>query len=132
MRLKLIKYKMIYFTAAKFKRKNMIKINKILYYLFHCRKNQNKVYDYLRADPETARPRLFYLLPKIHKKRESWPQLNRMPEGRPIVSDCSSESYHVSEYIDKFLTPISVLHPAYLKDTYDFVDKITNVEIADT
>ena len=110
---------------------NTIKINKILDDLFHCRKIQKKEYDYLRADPETARPRLFYLLPKIHKKRESWPQLNRMPEGRPIVSDCSSESYHVSEYIDKFLTPISVLHPAYLKDTYDFVDKITNVEIAD-
>src|SRR6266516_3185326 len=109
---------------------NTIKINKILDDLFHCRKIQKKEYDYLRADPETARPRLFYLLPKIHKKRESWPQLNRMPEGRPIVSDCSSESYHVSEYIDKFLTPISVLHPAYIKDTYDFVDKITNVEIA--
>jgi len=25
----------------------------------------------------------------------------------------------------------SVLHPAYIKDTYDFVDKITNIEIDD-
>ena len=111
---------------------NAIKINTILDALFHNRKIQKKEYDYLRADSETARPRLFYLLPKIHKNRDAWPQLNRMPEGRPIVSDCSSESYHVSEYIDKFLTPISVLHPAYLKDTYDFVDKITKVEIADS
>ena len=111
---------------------NAIKINKILDNLLQYRKIDKKEYDYLRADSETARPRLFYLLPKIHKNRDSWPQLNSMPEGRPIVSDCSSESYHVSEYIDKFLTPISVLHPAYLKDTYDFVDKITKVEIADS
>jgi len=111
---------------------NTMKINLILDDLFHRRKIEKKEYDYLRADSETARTRLFYLLPKIHKNRESWPQLNRMPEGRPIVSDCSSESYHVSEYIDKFLKPLSVLHPAYLKDTYDFVDKITNVEIADS
>jgi len=110
---------------------NAVKINKILDELLHSRKINKKEFDYLRADPETARPRLFYMLPKIHKKRESWPQLNRMPEGRPIVSDCSSESYHVSEYIDKFLAPISILHPAYLKDTYDFVDKITKIEIAD-
>src|SRR3954467_8153450 len=109
---------------------NAMKINLILDDLFHRRKIEKKEYDYLRADSETARTRLSYLLPKIRKKRESWPQLNKMPEGRPIVSDCSSESYHVSEYIDKFLKPISVLHPAYLKDTYDFVDKITNFEIA--
>jgi hypothetical protein len=38
-------------------------------------------------------------------------------------------TYYVSEYIDSFLTPLSTLHPAYLKDTYDFVDKIQNIEI---
>jgi len=55
-----------------------------------------------------------------------------MPEGRPIVSDYSSESYHISEYIESFLTPLSVLHPAYLKNTYDFVDKIQNTNIPDS
>lgn len=111
---------------------NVSKINRILDNLFHSDKITKKQYDYLAADSETARPRIFYLLPKIHKKKEAWPQLNRMPEGRPIVSDCSSESYHVSEYIDSFLTPISVLHSSYLKDTYDFVNKIRSTEIADS
>ena len=70
------------------------------------------------------RQRRFYLLPKIHKPRQKWPQPDRMPEGRPIVSDTGSESYRVAEYIDSFLKPISVQHPSYLKDTYDFVSKV--------
>lgn len=78
---------------------------------------------YLRAS-ETDRHRTLYILPKIHKARSKWPQPNRMPEGRPIVSDCSSESYRVSQFIDSFIRPISVLHPSYLKDTYDFISKV--------
>jgi hypothetical protein len=52
-----------------------------------------------------------------------------MPPGRPIVSDCSSESYRVSNYIDSFLNPLSNKHPSYLKDTGDFLSKITNIPI---
>ena len=29
-----------------------------------------------------------------------------MPPGRPIISDCDSESYKVAEYIDQFLQEI--------------------------
>ena len=80
---------------------------------------------YLSADLEKTRPRIFYLLPKIHKKAENWPQPGRMPEGRPyIVSDCSSESYNISEFIDSFISPLACKHPAYIKDTYDFVNKV--------
>jgi len=111
---------------------NAIQLNKILHDLLGKGKINRKQYDYLAADIETVRPRIFYLLPKIHKNKESWPQKDRMPEGRPIVSDCSSESYHISEYIESFLTPLSVLHPAYLKNTYDFVDKIQNTNIPDS
>ena len=82
---------------------------------------------FLRAS-HTDRRRIFYVLPKIHKPRLKWPQPN-MPDGRPIVSDCGSESYRVSQFIDSFIRPISMLHPSYLKDTYDFVSKIRNQRI---
>jgi len=52
-----------------------------------------------------------------------------MPEGRPIVSDCGSESYRVAQYVDAFIRPISVKHPSYIKDTYDFVAKVRHQQI---
>jgi hypothetical protein len=78
---------------------------------------------HLRAQP-TDGPRKFYVLPKIHKPRQRWPQPDRMPEGRPIVSDTGSESYRVSKFIDHHIRPLSTDHPSYVKDTYDFVAKI--------
>ena len=51
------------------------------------------------SGPSDYRPRIFYLLPKIHKKQSIWPNKN-MPEGRPIVSDVNSETYRISELID--------------------------------
>lgn len=83
---------------------------------------------FLRAS-DKDRQRIFYVLPKIHKPPDSWPQPGRMPEGRPIVSDCASESYRVSKYIDAFLRPISVRHRSYIRDTYDFVEKIRSTPI---
>lgn len=76
-----------------------------------------------------ARARQFYLLPKIHKDISKWTVKNKMPPGRPIVSDCSSESYNIAEYIDFYLQPIANKHPSYIKDTYDFLDKIKNITI---
>ena len=52
-----------------------------------------------------------------------------MPPGRPIVSDCNSESYHIAQYIDHFLNPLSTIHPSYLPDTYDFLDKIKPIAV---
>jgi len=43
---------------------------------------------YLRAK-DTDRACAFYLLPKIHKPQDKWPQTN-MPKGRPIGSDCAA------------------------------------------
>lgn len=102
---------------------NITKINDILKRIYEKGLLGLKQMHYLRADPDTCRARIFYLLPKIHKDRNTWPYPN-CPAGRPIVSDCSSESYHVSEYIDSFIAPLSVVHPAYLKDTYDFISKV--------
>lgn len=108
---------------------NIDKINTILDKLCLSDKINKKQYKFLSADPDSVRARTFYLLPKIHKKPESWPQPGRMPEGRPIVSDCGSESYNISGYIDSFIQPLSILHPSFIKDTYDFVDKIRGCKI---
>lgn len=84
--------------------------------------------DYLLGDSH-PRPRRFYLLPKIHKEPEKWSKPGEIPPGRPIVSDCNSETYHTAEYIEHYLNPISTRHPSYLKDTYDFIDKIKELII---
>jgi hypothetical protein len=102
---------------------NVPRINGILEEMESMKIITRKQLFYLRAST-TDRARVFYLLPKIHKPKEKWPQPNRMPEGRPIVSDCSSESYRVSQYIDSFIRPISIRHRSYIKDTYDFVSKV--------
>ena len=78
--------------------------------------------------PENPRPRHFYMLPKIHKPLDKWPT-NTMPPGRPIISNCSSETDHVSEYIDSFLKPLSCLHPSYIKDTTDFRNKLQQAKV---
>ena len=77
------------------------------------------------SGPENYSLRKFYLLPKIHKPRDKWPQQN-MPEGRPIVSDTNSESSRIASYIDSFINPLSTKGPAYLKNSYDFVRKVRN------
>ena len=109
---------------------NISKINDILESMKTDEFISKKQFHFLRAK-DTDRARTFYLLPKIHKPRAKWPQCN-MPEGRPIVSDCGSESYRISQYIDSFIRPISIRHPSYIKDTYDFVSKIRGQQIPKT
>uniref|UniRef100_A0A672FAG9 Reverse transcriptase domain-containing protein n=1 Tax=Salarias fasciatus TaxID=181472 RepID=A0A672FAG9_SALFA len=75
---------------------------------------------YLMGEPE-PRTRRFYTLPKIHKEPEKWTVPFQVPPGRPIVSHCGSETYRTAEYIDSFLTPLSIRHPSYIKDTYNFL-----------
>lgn len=81
------------------------------------------------SGPAEIKNRVFYLLPKIHKPRDSWPQPDLMPEGRPIVSDVNSETYRISEFIDHHINPLSTKHPSYLKNTYDFISKVKNFAI---
>jgi hypothetical protein len=105
-------------------RNNVPKINAILNKMLYDKIINLKQFQYLQAK-DSDRERIFYLLPKIHKPKKAWPQTD-MPEGRPIVSDCGSESYRISQYIDSFVRPISMKHPAFIKDTYDFISKIRN------
>lgn len=52
-----------------------------------------------------------------------------MPPGRPIISDCGSESYRIAEYIDFYLKPLSNKHNSYIIDTYDFINKIKSLKV---
>jgi len=90
----------------------------------HINKKQRK---YLAG--QHPRPRVFYILPKIHKHPDTWTIPGEVPTGRPIVSDCGSESYNIAEYIDHFLNPISKQHPSYIKDTYHFVQIVNTLAI---
>ncbi|KAG7467708.1 hypothetical protein JOB18_018490, partial [Solea senegalensis] len=79
--------------------------------------------------PEHPRPRYFYLLPKIHKEPQTWTIPFEVPPGRPIVSDCNSTTYKITEYIDHFLGPLSTTHPSYIKDTYHFLDIVRSMAV---
>lgn len=83
---------------------------------------------YLKGDCE-PRIRRFYILPKIHKDPEKWTVPFKVPPGRPIVSDCGSETYQTAEFIDHYLNPLSVKHPSYIKDTYHFISVIKSLKI---
>lgn len=107
---------------------NIFKINEVLREMLDHGYIEHGQYQYLSAK-DSSRARIFYLLPKIHKPRDKWPN-PKMPEGRPVVSDCNSESYRVSEYIDHFLQPLSTKNDAYIKDTYDFLSKVRGQKIA--
>jgi len=103
------------------------KINEILSKLEADKRITQDAYEYLAAS-KTARPRQFYLLPKVHKEPGKWTVPGKMPPGRPIVSDCSSESYGVAEYIDDYLAPLAKTHPSFLKDTQHFLDLLGEVQ----
>ena len=90
----------------------------------------DKQLEYLTG-PEEFRPRTFYLLPKIHKPKSKWPD-KQMPEGRPIVSDIDSESYRISEFIEYHINPLSVKHASYIKNSFEFVNRIRNRKVKST
>lgn len=103
-------------------------IKKIIQTL-HDKKYINKKQKlYLQGDGN-FRERRFYILPKIHKDPEKWFPPFKIPPGRPIVSDCNSETYRTAEFIEYYLNPLSTRHPSYIKDTYHFIQLITNLKI---
>lgn len=104
-----------------------VEINKILYRLKKFNFLHQKQYSYLAAKT-TDTDRSFYLLPKVHKPFDRWPNPS-MPEGRPIVGDCGTEARRVSELITYYIAPLAKKHIAYTKDTYHFLEKIRGAEL---
>jgi hypothetical protein len=108
---------------------NAKKISKILENLHTSGHLTTKEFKFL-SPPENPRQRRFYMLPKIHKDKKVWPIPNYMPPGRPIVSDCNSESERIAMYIDAFIKPRANKHPSYIKNTYDFLDKVLDKKLS--
>ena len=82
------------------------------------------------------RPRYFYLLPKEpegtefqHKEPEKWTVQHKIPAGRPIVSDCGSESYGMAQLLDYHLNALAKHHDSYIKNTQDFLQRITALHL---
>lgn len=118
-----------YYTKIEQSRKQLLcdKINEIMIKLCEDGIISDRQFDYLTANIKD-KDRNFYLLPKIHKPRDKWPNVD-MPEGRPIVGDCATESRRVSDLLDHYIKPLANKHLSYIKDTNDFVKKIRNKQI---
>jgi hypothetical protein len=88
----------------------------------------DKKYEYF-SNFDNVGERTFYLLPKIHKPVDKWPFPHKMPEGRPIISNTVGETYRISEYIESFLAPLANKHESYIKNSYEFVEKIKDTPV---
>jgi hypothetical protein len=113
-----------------FKQNNINKIKHIASELltsgFICKKE----YEFLTQPTNPERSRPFYILPKIHKDRHKWTTPN-CPEGRPIISDCGSETFNSARFLNQILLPLANKHPSFVKDTPDFLAKIKNIILPD-
>ncbi|KAJ8045213.1 hypothetical protein HOLleu_08171 [Holothuria leucospilota] len=89
--------------------------------------------------PDSPEPGIFYLLPKIHKLREKIPtnvtdwvtyakEHNISPPGRPIVSCRGTLTEHLSAFVDSFLQPLLPKIRSYIKDTTQFLQKLSEIE----
>ena len=101
-------------------------INLILEEMYKAKLISKKESKYLWAHPD-SRERIFYLLPKIHKDPAKWSIPHKIPAGRPIVSDVNSNTYRISQFIDFHLGPYCTGHSSYVKNTYDFLDKLSGI-----
>ena len=78
----------------------------------------------------------FYVLPKIHKSKEILKRIRTEPsdhikmpmpndlKGRPINGDVNSVTHGLSKLLEKILKPLVSHQRSFIKDEFDFVDKI--------
>lgn len=90
-----------------------------LKYLWKTRHLDETILD--RITPCGSRSGVLYGLPKVHKKGAPI---------RPIISAVQTYNYGLAKYLDEILKPI-VNNEMMLTDTYDFVNKITQLKPAD-
>jgi len=74
--------------------------------------------------------RNFYMLPKIHKN--TWSIPNIQPKGRPIVNCKHTETYQIAIFIDYFLQPLVSKSKSYIKDSFNFIAILNNINVEDT
>ena len=78
----------------------------------------------------------FYILPKIHKSKVILDRIREAPsdyiqmdlpddlKGRPINGDVNSVTHGLSSLLEKILKPLVPKMKSFIKDEFDFVDKI--------
>ena len=77
-----------------------------------------EILDYfLVNNPKLGR---FYLLPKIHKRLFNVP-------GRPVISNSSFFTENISAFLDFQLKPLAKQVKSFIKDTNDFLKKLSNL-----
>ena len=102
---------------------------------------QNEV---LKLIPSHPRPATFYNIPIVHKLPNivvstcpsSNPdnfiieaqRLNINPPGRPIASGIGKLTEYVSVFVDRELQPLLANIPSYIKDTTDFLNKLSRFD----
>ena len=68
---------------------------------------------------ENARTAKFYMLPKVHKEGNP---------GRPIINAIGNPTSTIAEFVDFHLQPIAEKQRSYVKDTGDFLRKISQLK----
>lgn len=64
---------------------------------------------------------VFYMVPKIHKSLIN-------PKGRPIVASIESLLEPLSNFVDFFIKPFVQKLPAYIQDSTDVINKISELQ----
>ena len=80
-------------------------------------------YNFLAENLDNPRTSLFYGLPKIHKIFELFPPL------QPIVSGFNSCTCNRSKFVDSFLKFQAQKCKSYIRDTKDFLIKLSSINI---
>ena len=94
--------------------------NMIITDMFANKEITEKTYKYL-CDGGT-KTSIFYILPKIHKRREN-------PPGRPIVSSINCPTEKISQLIDIVLRPYAQKGKSFVKDTPDLIKKLKDIKL---
>ena len=71
--------------------------------------------------PVNTKPARFYLLPKIHKPNNP---------GRPVISSTNCHTTKLSKFVDHYIQPLAKQLKSYIRDTTEFLNKITNLHTA--
>ena len=102
--------------------RNEKKVNETLRKLAREDVTNANLFKSLQVPYNGTKPAMFYGSVKIHK--DGYPL-------RPIVSAIGSATYGIARHLSKILTAYSARMPSYIRNTADFVEKLSTVEIED-